>query len=82
MGNIELELLQPLGGQSPYQEFLESKGEGIQHLTFAVDDLDKEVSKFIAQGVKVELSGRFQGGGGGDYLNLGVGGITICLFQA
>jgi methylmalonyl-CoA/ethylmalonyl-CoA epimerase len=81
MGNIQLELIQPISGESPYQEFLESKGEGIQHLTFAVNDLDKEEAKFTAQGVEVTMSGRFQDVGGGDYLDLGVGGITVCLFQ-
>ena len=81
MGDTQLELIEPVRGSSPYQEFLDSKGEGIHHLTFAVDDVDKEVAEFTARGVKVILSGRFEGGGGGDYLDLEVGGIVLSLFQ-
>ena len=81
MGDMELELIQPIEGDSPHQEFLDSKGEGIQHIAFAVDDLDKEVAKFTKQGVSVMLSGRLPDGRGGDYLDLEVGGIILELMQ-
>src|SRR4030042_2671075 len=32
IGDMELELIQPIDGESPHQEFLAQKGEGIQHL--------------------------------------------------
>ena len=45
IGDIEIELIQPLKGDSPHKEFLNSKGEGIQHIGCAVEDLhDKKVS--------------------------------------
>ena len=34
MGSLEIELIQPLEGQSPHKEFLDSKGEGIHHIAF------------------------------------------------
>jgi methylmalonyl-CoA/ethylmalonyl-CoA epimerase len=82
IGGVGLEIIEPVKGASPYQEFLDTKGEGIHHLTFAVDDLDREVAKFTERGVNVILKGRFQESGGGDYLDLEVGGIILCLFQA
>jgi methylmalonyl-CoA/ethylmalonyl-CoA epimerase len=80
IGEVKLELLQPVDGDSPWKEFLDSKGEGIHHIAFAVDDIDKEVAKFTEQGVSILLSGKWQGGGCA-YLDLGVGGIIFELVQ-
>jgi methylmalonyl-CoA/ethylmalonyl-CoA epimerase len=80
IGELEIELFQPVEGESPHKEFLDSKGEGIQHIAFAVDDIEKEVAKFTEQGVSILLSGRWQGGGFA-YLDLGVGGIIFELVQ-
>jgi methylmalonyl-CoA/ethylmalonyl-CoA epimerase len=80
LGEIILELIQPVEGESPHQEFLDSKGEGIQHIAFAVDDLDREVAKLTKQGVSIQLSANLR-----DvrvaYLDLGVGGLIIELIQ-
>lgn len=80
MGGMELELVQPVEGKSPHQEFLDSKGEGIQHIAFAVYDLDKEVAKLTERGVSVPLRAKRQGGEVA-YLDPDVGGIIIELIQ-
>ena len=46
MGNMKLELFQPLEGKSPWQEFLDDKGEGIHHIGFKMDDYDSDVARF------------------------------------
>jgi catechol 2,3-dioxygenase-like lactoylglutathione lyase family enzyme len=80
LGEIMLELIQPLEGKSPHQEFLDSQGEGIQHIAFAVDDLDREVAKLTKQGASILLSANLR-----DvrvaYLDLGVGGLIFELMQ-
>jgi methylmalonyl-CoA epimerase len=38
-GDTRIELLAPTSEDSPVAKFIEKKGEGIQHLAFAVDDL-------------------------------------------
>jgi catechol 2,3-dioxygenase-like lactoylglutathione lyase family enzyme len=38
VGDLVLEVIQPLEGDTPVKEFLEAKGEGIQHIGFFVDD--------------------------------------------
>jgi len=43
-GGVLLELLQPLDDRSPHAEFLASRGEGMHHLAFLVDDFDKQVA--------------------------------------
>ena len=58
MGPVRLELIQPIEGESVQKEILDSKGEGINHIAFTVDDLDKEVKKLEEQGFKVVSSGK------------------------
>ncbi len=52
LGGIELELVQPLEGESTFHEFLEAQGEGLHHLAFYTDDYDGMVGKFEAAGFK------------------------------
>jgi methylmalonyl-CoA/ethylmalonyl-CoA epimerase len=80
LGDIELELIQPIEGDSPHKEFLDSKGEGIQHIAFAVDNLDKEVDQLTKKGASVLFGGKMPRGGFA-YLDLDVGGIIAELLQ-
>jgi catechol 2,3-dioxygenase-like lactoylglutathione lyase family enzyme len=57
-GETQIELIQPLSGESIYQEFLDRKGEGLHHLGFIVDDYDKAISDFTGNGYPVIQSGR------------------------
>jgi methylmalonyl-CoA/ethylmalonyl-CoA epimerase len=81
IGNMELELIQPLDGDSPHKEFLDTKGDGIQHLGFMVKDLSKEVKRLTENGASTMLTSEFKGGGGVAYLDLDVGGIIVELVQ-
>ena len=81
IGEIELELFEPVKGESPWQEFLDSKGEGIHHIAFLVDNIDEVVAKLTEQGADVILSTKTVGGGGGVYLDPGVGDIIIEFMQ-
>jgi hypothetical protein len=38
VGAMEIELIQPVGGESPHAEFLEAGREGIHHVRFRVED--------------------------------------------
>jgi len=82
MGQLQFELIQPVSGESVQKEFLESKGEGINHLGFFVDDIDKEVAKLVEKGFKVISNGKFVGGGGFAYFDTDkVGGVQFELIQ-
>jgi methylmalonyl-CoA epimerase len=48
----EIELIEPLGDASPVAKFLESRGEGIQHFTFEVDDIAKAMRDLSRAGLK------------------------------
>lgn len=80
IGRFELELVQPIEGESPHKEFLDNKGEGIQHLAFIVADLDKEVDELTKHGAKMLFTARWQGGGL-TYLDLNVAGLIVELIQ-
>jgi hypothetical protein len=59
VGDVELELVQPIQGDSIYQDFLDEHGEGLHHLQF-VDDKVEEVAATLAdQGFPCLQSGRF-----------------------
>jgi methylmalonyl-CoA/ethylmalonyl-CoA epimerase len=81
LGNCELELIQPLEGGSPHREYLESKGEGIQHVAFAVDELDGAVKELTAKESTILLEGRRQGGSGVTYLDLNAAGVIVELVK-
>lgn len=81
IGDMELELIQPIDGASPHQEFLDKNGEGIQHLGFFVDNLADEVNSLTKQGSEVLLASQFKGGGGVTYLDLNVAGLIVELVQ-
>jgi methylmalonyl-CoA/ethylmalonyl-CoA epimerase len=77
-GGVAIELIQPLEGDSPWKEFLDSKGEGIHHIGFGVDDMDKEVDNLTRQGCSVlKLSRRHNGGSA--YLTELLGDIVVEL---
>lgn len=82
IGSIRLELIQPIKGKSPWKEFLESKGEGVHHLGFLVDDIDKETAKLVEKGFVVVYRARFLKGGGAVYFDTGkIGGVLLELVQ-
>jgi len=48
----QLEFLQPLG-TGPVQKFLEKRGEGLHHIAFAVEDLERALNQLKDRGVKL-----------------------------
>ncbi len=80
IGDTEIELIQPIEGGSPHMEFLESKGEGIQHIMVAVDDFTAEFERMVQKGATVLLHAKFPARELA-YLDLHAGGLIIELVQ-
>jgi catechol 2,3-dioxygenase-like lactoylglutathione lyase family enzyme len=57
-GSVRIELIQPVEGQTPQQEFLDSHGEGVSHIAFWVGNFDREATKLTKQGVSAALKGK------------------------
>jgi LAO/AO transport system kinase len=64
VGEGNLELLEPLGASSTVASFLEKRGEGMHHVCFEVDDIEKALADFAAQGAKL-IDERPRRGAGG-----------------
>lgn len=60
-GPVQLELIEPLEGETIYDEFLEKKGEGIHHLGFDVDRIEDRISAMKKMGIQVLQSGKRPG---------------------
>lgn len=50
IGEMNIELVQPSETDSPLVKFLETKGQGIHHICFEVDDVEAEVNAFLEKG--------------------------------
>lgn len=53
VGETRLELMEPSRGDSPVQRFLDSRGEGLHHLCFEVDDLGMALDELRQRGFRV-----------------------------
>jgi methylmalonyl-CoA/ethylmalonyl-CoA epimerase len=80
-GGVQIELVQPLAKESPHREYLENKGEGIQHVLVMVDDIEAEIKRLTEKGCTVLLDIRMPGGRHGAYIDLNAGGIIVEMFQ-
>lgn len=62
MDNLQIELIQPLGGKSTWQEFLDKNGEGIHHIAFNVKDINGVEKQFAMQEMPTVQNGGWDGG--------------------
>lgn len=64
LGQVTLELLQPVGPDTSWKDVLDQKGESVHHIAFSVQDVDKTVKRFESLGMPVWHQGRFDGDNG------------------
>ena len=50
VGENKIELLEASNKNSPIAKFIEKKGEGIHHIAFDVDDIEKEIKRLKKEG--------------------------------
>ncbi len=53
MGQVAIELLEPVEGDTVWQEYLDTHGEGVHHFCFAVENHAKEVKNWKEHGMSV-----------------------------
>ena len=56
---VEIELIQPTKGESPWTEHLETHGEGLHHVRFRVTALEGHLARLGEQGFETLLYKRF-----------------------
>ena len=52
-GPNKIELLQATNESSPIAKFIEKKGEGIHHIAFAVENIEKEIERLTKKGFQI-----------------------------
>jgi catechol 2,3-dioxygenase-like lactoylglutathione lyase family enzyme len=67
--NMQIQLCQPPEIDCPQRRFLDSKGEGVFHLGFAVPDCDAAEAEGRAAGLSVMMRGRRPDGSGFTYFD-------------
>ena len=53
VGDSRVELLAPLGDETPVGKFLASRGPGMHHVAYEVSDLQRELEGLAEQGVEL-----------------------------
>jgi methylmalonyl-CoA epimerase len=53
VGDSHVELLRPLGEETPVGKFLASRGPGMHHVAFRVDDVAAELRRLAGDGVEL-----------------------------
>jgi catechol 2,3-dioxygenase-like lactoylglutathione lyase family enzyme len=93
-GDLQLELIEPVAGESVHTEFLARSGPGLHHVCFAVDDLAAACARAEAAGVQVLQTGSMMDGeiefayvdgfsGGAPYVELArIGPQMAAFFEA
>ena len=90
-GDVFIELVEVMEGETNHTRFLREKGEGLQHLCFLVDDMKSTVEALKSEGLEPILDYEFDTELNGEnihvhevYLNSNefVSGTTIQLLQS
>ena len=53
LGQTKIELLEPTDPESTVAKFISKKGEGIHHIAFAVNDIDRKLKEVEEKGVRL-----------------------------
>jgi catechol 2,3-dioxygenase-like lactoylglutathione lyase family enzyme len=62
LGDMQLEIVAPVRGQSIYREFLDRSGPGLHHVCFESGDLAESLRRAAAAGIEIVQRGVMAGG--------------------
>jgi 4-hydroxyphenylpyruvate dioxygenase-like putative hemolysin len=62
MGQVSIELIEPVGGPSTWKDFLDQHGEGVHHIAFQVKDTPKVVAGLNEKQIPLVQQGDYTGG--------------------
>jgi methylmalonyl-CoA/ethylmalonyl-CoA epimerase len=61
-GQVQIELIEPIGEPSTWKEVLDQKGEGIHHIAFQIKDTGRVVQYLEGKGIPLVQQGHYTGG--------------------
>ncbi len=62
LGQVSLELIEPVGGPSTWQEFLDTHGPGVHHIAFQIQGMDEQIAILEEKGMTLVQRGDYTGG--------------------
>lgn len=84
VGESWIQLLQPLGPDTPVGKFIDKRGEGVHHVGYGVSDLRKVLEHLKAEGIPL-IDTQPRRGSRGSHVAFvhpkGVGGVLVELVQ-
>lgn len=79
-GGVQVELIQPNGEKSAWQDFLDERGEGIHHIAFQVKGMDEKIKACEQMGMPLAQRGKY-GDGSGEYAYLNAFDDLKCYIE-
>jgi catechol 2,3-dioxygenase-like lactoylglutathione lyase family enzyme len=73
----QIELIEPIRGESLYTEFLDGKGPGLHHLAFDVPDFPATVAALCESGLELIAQGRVGPGSEFAYFDCDTAGTSV-----
>jgi len=62
LGQVSLELIEPVGAPSTWREHLETHGEGVHHIAFHIQGMDEQLTILADKGMPAVQRGDYTGG--------------------
>jgi catechol 2,3-dioxygenase-like lactoylglutathione lyase family enzyme len=62
LGQVSLELIEPVGAPSTWREFLETHGEGMHHIAFRIQGMEEQLTILAEKGMLAVQRGDYTGG--------------------
>jgi len=62
LGQVSLELIEPVGAPSTWREFLETHGEGMHHIAFHIQGMEEQLTILADKGMLAVQHGDYTGG--------------------
>lgn len=62
LGQVTVELIEPIGGPSTWQDHLDAHGEGLHHIAFRLQGMEQRLAYLAARDVPLVQRGDFTGG--------------------
>jgi len=64
IGDTEMELLESTDKEGPIAKYIEKRGEGVQHIAYRVDDIEKAIEEMKEKGIRmIDEKPRYGAGG-------------------
>jgi len=78
--NVQIELIQPNGVKSTWQDHLDVHGEGIHHIAFVIKGMDEQVKRLELAGIPCVQRGKY-GDASGEYAYMDATADLKCIVE-